>query len=223
VTSRAARYESCAVYRAYDRDGNPLYYGSSANPYQRLATHASTDNGRCWTPQVARIDLDWFDSRTAALAHERAMTLRDGPWYSRQGVTVPWGPPKPPTLTPGALPVPSARGATFHPRAPLPPTVDYERAVVSALRHLTSADPTGRFARALVIRRARSRLRKADRIGSTVPLAAALDRLTVDNVHPVTCQPVTPADPTAPIGLTYRWDGPPGIDGLPNRLATAQA
>ena len=57
-----------AVYRHYAADGSLLYVGLSANPTRRLSEH-NTRSGR--RDEVARIDLEWFDSREDATAAEQ--------------------------------------------------------------------------------------------------------------------------------------------------------
>jgi predicted XRE-type DNA-binding protein len=77
-----------AVYRHYAADGSLLYVGLSANPTRRLSEHNSRSGRR---EEVARIDLDWFDSKDAAIAAEaqaiRELKPRDnvtGPRFKRE-------------------------------------------------------------------------------------------------------------------------------------------
>lgn len=56
-----------ALYRLRDSHGDLLYVGISATPPQRWAKHAAEKE---WWPEVADLSLEWFGSKTAALAME---------------------------------------------------------------------------------------------------------------------------------------------------------
>jgi len=80
-----------AVYRHYNADGELLYVGMSANPTRRLSEHNSRSGRR---NEVARVDIDWFDSKEAAAAVEaqavRELKPRDnavGPRFQKQSKT----------------------------------------------------------------------------------------------------------------------------------------
>ena len=65
---------SVALYRHYAADGTLLYVGVSANPFRRLSEH-NFRSGR----RPVRIDIEWFENRTDALAAERACIKADKP------------------------------------------------------------------------------------------------------------------------------------------------
>jgi predicted GIY-YIG superfamily endonuclease len=67
-----------AVYRHYDAQGVLLYVGCSTDPIARTKSHRSKAN---WFDQVARIDVEWFDSKSDALAAEREQTQALSPRY----------------------------------------------------------------------------------------------------------------------------------------------
>ena len=69
----------CALYRHYAVDGTLLYVGQTANPMQRLASHASSST---WHTSIARIDLEWHPSRSAALRAERRAIEAERPVHN---------------------------------------------------------------------------------------------------------------------------------------------
>ena len=72
-----------AVYRQYAADGTLLYVGVSANPLRRMSEHNSK-SGR----KVARIEIDWFDSRVEALAAEREAIKTEAPRDNKAGLSL---------------------------------------------------------------------------------------------------------------------------------------
>lgn len=72
------------VYRAYDENLNPLYYGSSRAFLKRLQDHAKSAGGQRWYPDVSVICISRYATRRLALSVERALILRDLPYYNEQ-------------------------------------------------------------------------------------------------------------------------------------------
>jgi predicted GIY-YIG superfamily endonuclease len=58
-----------ALYRLYDEDDDLLYVGITRNPERRWAQHAAE---KSWWSRVIRRDVEWFETRPAALAAEEA-------------------------------------------------------------------------------------------------------------------------------------------------------
>lgn len=56
-----------ALYRHFDAVGALLYVGISLSAVQRLAQHRQTAH---WFDRIARIEIEWHDSREEALAAE---------------------------------------------------------------------------------------------------------------------------------------------------------
>jgi hypothetical protein len=65
-----------ALYRHFDADDKLLYVGISLSPTYRLSQH-----GDCspWFGRIARITIEWFDSRDAAMAAERQAIKAEKP------------------------------------------------------------------------------------------------------------------------------------------------
>lgn len=59
------------VYRHYDKFGNLLYVGCTTDPEARLSGHKSVSS---WFKQIARIEMEHFDTRQQALAEEDQQT-----------------------------------------------------------------------------------------------------------------------------------------------------
>lgn len=55
------------VYRHYDKFGNLLYVGCTTDPETRLSGHKSVSS---WYKQIAKIEMEHFDTRQQALAEE---------------------------------------------------------------------------------------------------------------------------------------------------------
>lgn len=70
-----------ALYRHYDAEGTLLYVGASLHPvYRQIQHHADAH----WFNAVARIDVEWFDSKAAAMAAEAAAIATDRPAFNSQ-------------------------------------------------------------------------------------------------------------------------------------------
>lgn len=69
-----------ALYRHFDAAGSLLYVGISLSAVQRLAQHKSTS---AWFSQIARVDVEWLDTREAALAAEAAAIVAENPRCNR--------------------------------------------------------------------------------------------------------------------------------------------
>jgi predicted GIY-YIG superfamily endonuclease len=67
------------VYRFFDADGGLIYVGCTTNLPARLATHQNKQ--RPWWTTVVRIDVEHFDSLSAARAAERAAISAEHPPY----------------------------------------------------------------------------------------------------------------------------------------------
>lgn len=68
------------MYRLYDQRDRLIYVGISGNPEIRFRQHAADKD---WWPQVARHEIEWFNSRMGALAAEKAAIRTKGPLYNR--------------------------------------------------------------------------------------------------------------------------------------------
>lgn len=58
---------ACTLYRHYDAEGALLYVGISSRPGYRLSQH---EERSAWWKDIARVDLEKFESRAAALLAE---------------------------------------------------------------------------------------------------------------------------------------------------------
>lgn len=65
-----------AVYRHFDKGGCLLYVGLTVNPLRRTQQHAALG---ARFEQVARIEIEWFDSRRDALIAERSAIAAELP------------------------------------------------------------------------------------------------------------------------------------------------
>jgi predicted GIY-YIG superfamily endonuclease len=79
--------ERTALYRLYDANDVLLYLGISWNPDFRWEQHR---NEKHWAHQVTRRDVEWYPTRSAALAAEEAATavetpLHDSSWRKTNG------------------------------------------------------------------------------------------------------------------------------------------
>lgn len=76
--------ERTALYRHFDSDGRLLYVGISNDTLRRLCQHKERSH---WFEQIARVDIEFFDSRHAALAAESAAIANESPAFNiRLGV-----------------------------------------------------------------------------------------------------------------------------------------
>lgn len=71
----------CALYRHYDSAGNLLYVGISLSFFRRLMEHR---DGSGWFMDIARVDIQWFDSEMEAEEAERVAIMKEAPLHNRQ-------------------------------------------------------------------------------------------------------------------------------------------
>lgn len=71
---------SVAVYRLYDSDENLLYVGQSNWPERRIYKHST----KTWGKDIARSEMDWYESRDEALAAERRLLESHRPLHNVQ-------------------------------------------------------------------------------------------------------------------------------------------
>jgi excisionase family DNA binding protein len=64
------------LYRHYDRDGTLLYVGVSLNAIHRLSQHKGCSD---WFDQIARVEIESFGNREAALVAERRAIDSENP------------------------------------------------------------------------------------------------------------------------------------------------
>lgn len=74
-----AERESTALYRHFDAAGNLLYVGISLNAVARLYQHSI---GAKWFRDIARIEVEWHPSRSAAAAAEIAAIRSERPLHN---------------------------------------------------------------------------------------------------------------------------------------------
>jgi excinuclease UvrABC nuclease subunit len=67
------------LYRLRDEHGKLLYVGIAGNPGRRFEQHADT---KAWWPEVARVDLEHFDTRDEALIAETIAIVNEEPAYN---------------------------------------------------------------------------------------------------------------------------------------------
>lgn len=77
-----------ALYRHFDTSGALLYVGVSLSAVARLAQHKQTAH---WFEQLARVDVEWFDSRFEALEAEAIAITRELPRHNVQHARPPKG------------------------------------------------------------------------------------------------------------------------------------
>lgn len=73
--------EQQALYRLYDSTGTLLYVGVSLNVAQRMSQHRAV---KPWWTDVARIELEHYDTRGRVLAAELAAIRAEAPLYNVQ-------------------------------------------------------------------------------------------------------------------------------------------
>ena len=79
----SSRTEAVAsLYRHFDRDGRLLYIGISLNAIARLAEHRDTSH---WFSQIARVEIEPYPTRKAALAAELEAIRTENPLYNIVG------------------------------------------------------------------------------------------------------------------------------------------
>jgi hypothetical protein len=70
-----------ALYRHFDAAGALLYVGISMNTIQRTAQHK---HGAKWFQRIARIDIEWHPTRSAALTAEAIAIAKENPECNQQ-------------------------------------------------------------------------------------------------------------------------------------------
>lgn len=68
-----------ALYRHYNKDGRLLYVGVSVRVLMRLAEHRM---GCAWYRQIAKIEIEWFNSRDEAMAAEAKAIREERPLHN---------------------------------------------------------------------------------------------------------------------------------------------
>lgn len=76
-----------ALYRHFDAAGQLLYVGISLSAVHRLAQHRQTAH---WFDRIARIEIEWHESRAAALAAEIIAIRRESPQCNVQHAGTPF-------------------------------------------------------------------------------------------------------------------------------------
>lgn len=74
-----AAAEPTCLYRHFDRSGTLLYVGISLSAAVRLSQHSATAS---WFRDIARMEIEWFPDRTAALRAERHAIKTEGPIHN---------------------------------------------------------------------------------------------------------------------------------------------
>lgn len=70
----------CALYRHFNKAGILLYVGISSSFMNRTANHRANAH---WFEEIARIDVEWFASREAALWAEDVAIRQENPLHNR--------------------------------------------------------------------------------------------------------------------------------------------
>lgn len=68
-----------ALYRHFNADGELLYIGISLRAADRLRQHI---DGSCWRYEIARVEVEWFDSRRDASDAERSAIVKERPIFN---------------------------------------------------------------------------------------------------------------------------------------------
>lgn len=76
-----------ALYRLFDTEGRLLYVGIAFNPDSRWAGHSAS---KSWWPDVAEKRIEWHETRSAAVAAERAAIAAELPLYNKQDSPQPY-------------------------------------------------------------------------------------------------------------------------------------
>lgn len=79
MPSHYAEQTRTALYRHFDADGRLLYVGISLNAVARLCQHRRDAH---WFGDIARIDIEWHPSRTAADKAEREAIVAECPLHN---------------------------------------------------------------------------------------------------------------------------------------------
>lgn len=76
-----------ALYRLFDTEGRLLYVGIAFNPDSRWAGHSAS---KSWWTDVAEKRIEWHETRSAAVAAERAAIAAELPLYNKQDSPQPY-------------------------------------------------------------------------------------------------------------------------------------
>lgn len=68
-----------ALYRHYDTNNELLYVGVSLSAITRLGQHKRE---QWWFERIARIDIEWYDTKSEALDAERHAIIHGRPLYN---------------------------------------------------------------------------------------------------------------------------------------------
>ena len=68
-----------ALYRHFDKEGNLLYVGVSLNAIERTISHRDKSH---WHQDIARIEIEWHHSRSAAYYAEKKAIQSEHPRYN---------------------------------------------------------------------------------------------------------------------------------------------
>lgn len=79
MTGRIDPRRQTTVYRLFDAQGQLLYIGTTADPQERWAQHGRE---RLWWSSVVRATVEWYDTRTEALAVEREAIRSECPLHN---------------------------------------------------------------------------------------------------------------------------------------------
>ena len=71
--------DPCELYRAYGADGALLYVGISASAIARMMEHRRS---AMWWPEVRRLDIEPFATRTEAIDAEREAVASERPLFN---------------------------------------------------------------------------------------------------------------------------------------------
>ena len=79
VSTVSTEAQATALYRHFDADGRLLYVGISLNAIARLTQHRLTAH---WFRSIARIEIEWHESRELAEAAEREAIKQERPAHN---------------------------------------------------------------------------------------------------------------------------------------------
>jgi len=71
--------ERTALYRLYDEGDQLVYIGIASNPIFRWQQHSRTSP---WWPNVAKLTLEWLETRECALEAEEGAIKRERPLHN---------------------------------------------------------------------------------------------------------------------------------------------
>jgi len=69
-----------ALYRHWSKYGQLLYVGVSLNAVNRLSQHAVSSG---WHKDIAKVEIEWFESRSAALIAEKLAIKKERPEHNK--------------------------------------------------------------------------------------------------------------------------------------------